>query len=386
MTAQEQIARLESLLERIRRNADKPRRARGTTAAVAPASAAVAAVEAPAAIPAKPSPPVIEPPPPAAEEVSLESLGATEAQPAAEAMRDRVQSADMEELDIVEIASDLVEIGATDAQSPSSDAELEEPVPESAPRPAVQSVEVELEPPVKTPPPESGRQAVTPPPPIPEARVPAVGSDDDFDEDDLLQTDHSGGPISLVTPGAPAELGDTAPTEGAAARSAGVGIDRAPPVSAPSERVEAKLVERGAAGAYEATVSPPPTASAELERHREPKHEAPSRRVDPLAATVPDVRTALGFAKTVPDTRSPFADAIRATTEAKAEAPPAPVPEAAIARAPAAEAAPAPSAPELVVERPASDVVHVAEVLTAKPRRLPESFLELLDGSLELRA
>jgi hypothetical protein len=262
-------------------------------------------------------------------EVSLESLGATEAKATAvvEPPRERVQSADMDDLEIVEIGSEVTEL-----------AQVDEPVPESAPRPAVQSVEVEIEPPIKTPPPESGRQAVTPPPAMAEAQ--RESSDDDFDDDDLLEPDRSGAPISITTPGSPtmAQLGDTVQITGAA-----------------ESATELELA--------------PATARVEPE-------------VDPLASTVPDMRTALSLAQTQPDARSPFAEAIRATTEAKAETP-APAEVSKPAEKPPVAAL---SAPELVVERPASKAIHPAEVVVAKPRRVPETFLELLDGSLELRA
>jgi hypothetical protein len=301
----------------------------------------------------------------AAEEVSLESLGATEASPpAVEVARDRVQSADMEDLEIVEIGSEVAEI--TQEQT------IDEPVPESAPRPAVQSVEVELEPPIKTPPPESGRQAVTPPPAMADAR-PAAPTDDDFDEDDLLETDASGKPISISTSGAPTmgQLGDTVQIAGASEPPREIELD-VPSAAPRTARI----------GEYE----------AEHQHHREvppEPREASSRRVDPLATTVPDVRTKMALAETLPDAKnpalaqtapdakSPFADAIRATTEAKAETP---APQK-VAAKPAA-----PAAPELVVERPVSKATHAAEVVVAKPRKVPETFLELLDASLELRA
>lgn len=330
VTAQEQIAKLESLLERIRRNAVKPR---PVVAAPIQAELVEAAKPEPAAPPPKPAAiPVAEAPPIAAEEVSLEALGAKEARSAAPpAARERVQSADMEELEIVEIASDVVELAPDASASAGSDAALEEPVPESAPRPAVQSVEVEIEPPIKTPPPESGRQAVTPPPAMPEPRVPVIERrDDDFDEDDLVEAENVSAPISIGTSSSPtsAQIGET------------VHIEAAP---------EKKEVELAAA-------SP-----------------APAQRVDPLAATVPDARAALGFAKTVPDAQSPFVEAVRATTETRAEEP-----------AKGAEAV-AEAAPALVVERPPLDVAHAAEVILTKPARVPETFLELLDQSLELR-
>jgi hypothetical protein len=346
VTAQEQIAKLESLLERIRRNAERPRRVAVTEAGPAahPAPVQAAAAPAPVQAAAAPSPKRSAAP----EEVSLESLGAVEAVPSAVPARERVPSADMEDLEIVEIGTDVTELVAGDDQAASSEAAetLEEPVPESAPRPAVQSVEVEIEPPIKTPPPESGRQAVTPPPAVAESR--AAAQSDDFDEDDLLETDLSGGPISIATPGSPtmAQLGDTVNIEGAGAAAADLEL------AAPEHHREV----------------PPSTG------------EAPSRRVDPLATTAPDMRTALSLAQTVPDARSPFADAVRATTEAKAEPPP-PKPA-----AKAEEPARALSAPELVVERPISQALHPAEIIVAMPRKLPDTFLELLESSLELRA
>jgi hypothetical protein len=337
VTAQEQIAKLESLLERIRRNAEKPRPVRA-----APARAESAAH----AAPVSPPTPTIhaDPEEPTLTDVSLESLGVTEAKaPAAvEPVRERVQSADMEELEIVEIGSDVTELAPVD-----------EPVPESAPRPAVQSVEVEVEPPIKTPPPESGRQAVTPPPAMAEPQ--RESSDDDFDDDDLMEPDLSGAPISLPSQGSPtmAQLGDTVQIQGESAPELEVAV---------SEEVDLDSM-----------------------RHRQvpSEHgEAPSRRIDPLAATVPDMRTALSLAQTVPDAKSPFADAIRATTEAKAETPAPPE----VSKPAEKSAVVAASEPELVVERPPSKATHAAEVVVARPRKVPETFLELLDASLELHA
>jgi len=344
VTAQEQIAKLESLLERIRRNAARPRPVRAAPVRAEPVVHAEPAV--PAAQEASYEHATADEPTLA--EVSLESLGVTERRAAAvvEPVRERVQSADMDDLEIVEIGSDVTEL-----------APIDEPVPESAPRPAVQSVEVELEPPIKTPPPESGRQAVTPPPVMAEAQ--RASSDDDFDDDDLMEADLSGAPISLATPGSPtmAQIGDTVQIQD---------------TGAPATELE--LAAPGGAA-----------AKAEQAPHRQvpaEQREAPSKRVDPLAATVPDMRTALSLAQTVPDAKSPFADAIRATTEAKAETPAQPEVSKPAVKAPA----PALSAPELVVERPTSKATHPAEVVVAKPRQVPETFLELLDSSLELRA
>jgi hypothetical protein len=123
----------------------------------------------------------------------------------------------------------------------------------------------------------------------------------------------------------------------------------------------------------------------EVEPHRQvptEQRDVPSRRVDPLATTVPDLRTALSLAQTQPDAKSPFADAVRATTEARAETP-APAEASKPVEKPVAAA---PAAPEFVVERPVSKALHAAEVVVAKPRKVPETFLELLDASLELRA
>lgn len=343
MTAQEQIAKLESLLERIRRNANKARPAQAAPVRAEPAARAAPPVPA-APVPDYETATADEP---TLTDVSLESLGAIEAKPPAvvEPPRERVQSADMDDLEIVEIGSEVTEL-----------APIDEPVPESAPRPAVQSVEVELEPPIKTPPPESGRQAVTPPPAMVEAQ--RDGGDDDFDEDDLLEPDRSGAPISIATTESPtmAQLGDTMKIE--------------PAVESATELELAPATAR---------IEPEPEPLRQMPTEQ---REAPSRRVDPLAATVPDMRTALSLAQTVPDAKSPFAEAIRATTEAKAETPAPPEVSKPVEKPPAVAA----SAPELVVERPVSKVTHPAEVVVAKPRRVPETFLEVLDASLELRA
>lgn len=352
MTAQEQIAKLESLLERIRRNAERLRPARAAPVQAAPVRAEPVARAVPEAPAAQPAPyEFATADEPTLTEVSLESLGATEAKALAvvEPARERVQSADMDDLEIVEIGSEVTEL-----------VQVDEPVPESAPRPAVQSVEVEIEPPIeppiKTPPPESGRQAVTPPPAMVEAK--RESSDDEFDDDDLLEPDRSGAPISIATPGSPtmSQLGDTVQIQPAA--ESAIELELAPATA----RIE-----------------------SEVEPHRQvptEQRDMPSRRVDPLASTVPDMRTALSLAQTVPDATSPFADAIRATTEAKAETPAPPE----VSKPAEKPAAAAPAAPEFVVERPVSKALHAAEVVVAKPRMVPDTFLELLDASLELRA
>ncbi len=251
--------------------------------------------------------------------------------------------ADVEELDMAD--AEIVELGGEASPGAVADADFEaelrevpeEPVPESAPRPAAQALaEVDLEPPVKTPPPESGRQVVAAPHPEPkEAELPGTAGSD------LLEADLSGGPISKAPPGMPtvSQLGETVELEGADGSSAE--LELAPPAgeaeeAAEPDALELTLPKKEFAGAYDAALAPPSHAQEDLERHRRAEHEragvaslvSPSS-IDVSAATVPAVRP-------------------------------------------------------VVVERPATDVVHAAEMVVSRPPKLPETFVELLDASLSL--
>ncbi len=217
MSVQDHIAKLESLLETVRRNAQKPRVASVVQpldalptpppAAVrepVPAPAKVAepvaapapvAARMPVAVPAPPPPappapvaagvppPAAPPPAPvavAAPPLPAPSAAAPPPAPAAEIVPIEVTvesplPVEVEELDMTE--TEIVEVapGSTDEIPDITPPEMLEPIPESAPRPAVQTIEREIEreiePPVKTPPPESGRQALTPVPGTPYANL-----------------------------------------------------------------------------------------------------------------------------------------------------------------------------------------------------------------------
>lgn len=263
MNVQDQIGKLESLLDTIRRNAQKPR----ATQEPAPGSASpeTAQGDLSAAAHTDEVPTTPEPMPPPVIEVDLEAAV-------------EVEVLDMSETEIIEVSAEEAGVALVGEEV------LEEPVPESAPRPAVQTIEreIEREAPIKTPPPESGRQAVTPVPGSPYADI------------------------------------------------AEPGVGRA---TVKSAVVEADLSE------LEIAESPAALSAEPLEA------SPPSQRGAALKASAPE--------------------------------PPA-------ARAPQRlEPPPQPASP-LTVARPEAPDVAAAEVVPARPARLPQTFLDLLDGSLGL--
>lgn len=263
MNVQDQIGKLQSLLDTIRRNAQKPRAPQGA------ASPETARVDLSAAAQAREVPKVPEPAPPPTIEVDMEAAV-------------DVEVLEMSETEIVEVSAEEAGVALVGEEV------LEEPVPESAPRPAVQTIEreIEREPPVKTPPPESGRQAVTP------------------------------------VPGSPyAEIAEP-------------GVGRA---TVKSAIVEADLSE------LEVAESPP---AAVLAEPLEPS--PPSRRGAALQPSAPQP----------PVARAPH--------------PPEPPPQQA-------------TSPVSVARPNVADVV-ATDVVPARPTRVPQTFLELLDGSLGLGA
>lgn len=309
MSVQEQIGKLESLLERIVRNAQKPREA--APESVSPDTARVdlsvvaRASEVQRAEPTRPAPAVATTPAPAtavlATEITLEDAG-------------DVEVLDMTETELVEVSAE--DAGVTLVSEESLEVELGEPIPESAPRPAVQTIEreIEREPPVKTPPPESGRQAVTPIPGSPYGEIPVAGRAPV--ESAILEADLSGGPISKAPPGLPSieQLGASVELPGAEAPPADLELAPIPiAVSAEPELepLEVSLPPQRGAAAYE----PPPIATR------------------PVAPPAPPLTAAHG---------------------------------------------------PVTVDRPAPPDVAAAEVIAARPVRLPATFLELLDASLGL--
>jgi hypothetical protein len=330
LTVQEQIAKLESLLDRIRRKTAEPRPAASS------GSPGTQRVE----VSAAPSPLAI--PTPAAGTPSIRM-----AEPAA---------AELEELDMMD--EEIVEIDATvmappthpDAMDMDLDtmgaSAIDEPVPESAPR-AAQALadEADLEPPVKTPPPESGRQEVAQGASSPVVTYREEAEEADLagggDVDALLEADLSGGPISKAPPGTPTveQLGDTVELEGADAPAAEIELlVRAPKAEVPPDALEVALPRQEFAGGYDASLAPPSGAAADLEQRRRGEGLSsdalpPASLAEPMSAMPP--------------------------TEL------------------------APIRP-LVVERPPVDTLHAAEIIPVRAGKMPETFLELLDASLRL--
>src|SRR5205814_606266 len=257
---------------------------------------------------------------------------------------------DMSDAEIVEIAVDVTVEETVEAAPPSLANELaEEPAPESAPRPAAQASaeEAELEPPVKTPPPESGRQVVAAPVGI-SGEVELEGSA----TTDGLEADTSGGPISKAPPGEPtaAQLGETVELDGADSPAARIELLSAPmsaPIetAAPADDLELSLPQRGFGGGYDAELSPPSRAAQDLARHRDQSalEEAP-----PASLTSPgDAAPPEGLVS------PPVLDV-------------------------AASAAPK------IVERPSIGERQVAEMRAPTAPTIPATFLELLDASLAI--
>ena len=361
MNVQEQIAKLESLLDRIRRKAAEPRPDAGVAATP---SAEQHAEEAAPMTSGSPPTARVETPMPASVRPHPTPAAGTPA-----AREEEAPTAEVEELDMMD--SEIVEIGAAVPASPASEAtelDIDEPVPESAPRAAHGlAAEADLEPPVKTPPPESGRQVMAPVPQVPpiaphapvtfhderreaepaEHAEPAEIEELDLtgsaDVDALLEPDHSGGPISRAPPGMPTmeQLGETVELEGADAPAAEIEL-QAPHAAteAPLDELELSLPRPAFSGGYDATLAPPPGAAADLERHRQ-------EEIRLTAAAAPQ------------SLAEPMAMSAMPPTEVAPERP-------------------------IVVERPPTATLHAAEVIVEKRQALPETFLDLLDLSLRL--
>jgi hypothetical protein len=305
---QEQIAKLESLLDRIRRKTAEPRPA-AISGAPETKRVEVAAAPSPLAVPT-----------PAA---------GTPAVRMAEPAPAELEELDMMDEEIVEIVAVAVTSPPTHADATEMDLDamgasaIDEPVPESAPR-AAQALadEADLEPPVKTPPPESGRQVVAPGAASPVVSYREEPEEADLagagDVDALLEADLSGGPISKAPPGTPTmeQLGDTVELEGADAPAAEIELlVRAPKAAVPPDDLEVALPQHG------------------REEVSSSDARGPVSLAEPMSAM------------------------------------------------PATELAPV---RPLVVERPPVDTLHAAEIIAVRPVKMPETFLELLDASLRL--
>jgi hypothetical protein len=344
VNVQQQIAKLESLLGRIQRNAGKARASVGVAPAAkaafpaeeAPHSALPPTARADLPTPAPPAPITLPPAPitspPAAIHESVAEVSV------------ETSTVDLEEIDMMD--EEIVELGGeASATVVGGDDSLEadfgdmDEVPESAPRPAALGMPepADLEPPVKTPPPESGRQFVSVAAAQPVDFSAQEADIDASDVDDLLEPDRAHHAISKAPPSGPAveQLGDTVELEGADAPDADLDLEpvsTASPMEALPDDLELSLPQQGFSGGYDQGLAAPPGARADLDRHlRDQGHH-----VEPLQMDTP--------------------------------------------------APPAPAAGPVVVARPASDIVHVADMVAAKPAKMPATFLELLDASLALTA
>ncbi|HEX4337060.1 MAG TPA: hypothetical protein VH062_14175 [Polyangiaceae bacterium] len=360
MNVQQHIARLESLLARIQRNAGKPR----AVSAVAEAEAAPAGDVAPESGPSTDRvdtsddlatvPPIAAAAPASAERADVEELDMED--------DDLVEIAvdeSIEEEDLVAIESPLleaVEVSVVEERRALLANELdEESAPESAPRPAAQlGEEADLEPPVITPPPESGPQVVASP-------VGITGETELHDSGTVasLEPDLSGGTISQAPAGMPSlsQLGETVELEGADGPAARIEL-LSPPMNTPVDQeiaaddLELSLPQHQyEGGRYDADLAPPSRATADLARHREEAERAAHPPTEPPVSLA----------------SPPSAGAAQRIAPVE------------ILSAPSA-------ASPVVVERPALGAVQVTEMRRSVQAVLPETFLALLDASLAIEA
>jgi hypothetical protein len=362
VNVQRQIARLESLLSRIQRNAATPR-------SDGPRAAAPIPQPAPVADAAPESGPATD-----RTDIGFEQRPATP-EPAVAASADmgvEVVELEMSDDEIVEIAVDVPveELAAEPSAAFAEPAEerraaplanelVEEPVPESAPRPAAQAAEeADLEPPVKTPPPESGRQVVASP-----ASVAGEAEFHDKSAVTSFEADLSGSAISQQTANEPsaAQLGETVELEGEGASPARIELLSAPmgiPHPArelPADELELSLPQQQYGGGYDRDLAPPSRAAEDLARHREQVERAQHPPTEPPVslATPPS----MDFAET--SARMAIVSPTAARTEA---------------------------ASPVVVSRPSLGDVQVSEMRKSAAAELPSTFLELLDASLSIEA
>ena len=232
-----------------------------------------------------------------------------------------------------EMAADEVDIDFDDVEDTAAEPEVEPPAssrrakaPSSMDEALASAAEAEdegREVPLKTPPPESGRQVAGPPvPPQPPALDIAV-------EDDLEA------PISAAPAGGgptPEQLGQTVDLE--EGPRAELELEQAVEGKAPAEadELEAPQPDASQPGAFSPELSPPESARAEIKRHREELGAEPAAQAEPSPAPPP------------------------------------------------AEVEPQ------VFERPAPPAGEVAAFAHAAGAFQPKTFVELLDASLELKA
>ena len=285
-------------------------------------------------------------------------------EPAAAAQADtsaEVVELEMSDDDMVEIAvEELAPEPAEEERAATLANELaEEPAPESAPRPAAQAAEeADLEPPVKTPPPESGRQVVASP-----AAVAGEAAFHDTSAATSFEADLSGSAISQTKANEPsaAQLGETVELDGEGGPPARIELLSAPMgvpdpgAQIPADELELSLPQQQYGGGYDKDLAPPSRAAEDLARHRELVERAQHPPTEPPVslATPPS----MDFAET--SARVAIVSPPAAGTEATSP---------------------------VVVLRPSLRDVQVAEMRKSAAAELPSTFLELLDASLSIEA
>lgn len=378
----DRINQLQSLLERVRKNAAAPRTRRVAPPPPAPISdtmvrsferarepepeddvpvplvrVASAPMAAPAPVPAPP--PLVEPPSPTPFSMTTEvaAVDFVESVPP-----EPVADADVEDLssDLLESLPPPAETAWAGAVETSTELRVDEEPPISSQRPRRPSgledtlSESASDAPLMTPPPESGAQEAPPPPPpgMFAPGIPDVGS--------LL--DDSAGPISRAATGegpSPEQIGESVELDEREGPSIELAESATTSVSIPpNEELEATLDAPPSAGIYDDALMPPPGARDELEAH--------DRRFSPTGtpAAPPEVTPSM-----------PAEASLRPALPREVQAAPYVPPSAAEATGFAA--------PE--VFSPAMPSGGAPELRMPAPSFQPQSFLELLDASIALR-
>ncbi len=283
MSAEQQIEKLQGLLERVQKNAALPRQ---------PAAAAKPmAAPAPEPVAVQASEPVAVADEPLAEDVDL--------------LEDDIVDLSAEEIGAEEIGAE--EIGAEEigAEVPIPQGpEIEEDIffedeeeiepPASSRRPKVAAsmdealagaaeLELEREVPLKTPPPESGRQVAGPSPQGLHQSAPPADLGDDVDA--LLEADISSGTQHARPGPTPEQLGQTIDLEEGEAAPLELEVPSPPPEPTVPEELEAPLPQRGLSG-YGAVAPPPAEAPAEARREEAGSPLAPAASPPGAAAEV----------------------------------------------------------------------------------------------------
>jgi hypothetical protein len=304
MNPERQVAKLEGLLARIKRNAERPRLPTPTAVASPAMTAAPGTTRAappPPAVPPPPAPapepleararapqPVAPPAPPIDELDEFGDLASIEPPPDDLAL-DEAEDLELIDDEIIDITDlDEEEAAAIEAEA----AELEA-VPSSSPRPkaagsmdeALASAAAEMgeerEVPLKTPPPESGDQA-TGPMGAPFRQKPPA---DDLLEvgEELPQRDLGAGPT-------PEQLGETIELDEPLGPALELDTVKAqpPPVEAPSP-LEEPIVS-AAAGAFDEGLELPPEAAADMAKHRARDQIATHPAAPPTPAAAGEIR------------------------------------------------------------------------------------------------